>query len=73
MEESLDKKALEEVQLRNMSAVADFSQISREMVLEQNKKIESLSSQVLAQSALLNEFRIQLAYLQAKLYQNGGE
>ena len=65
------KKALEEVQVRNIKAIVDFTQKSREMVLEQNKKIDSLNAQVQAQAALLNEFRIQLAHLQTKVFSGG--
>jgi hypothetical protein len=65
------KKALEEVQVRNVTAIADFTQKSRAMVLDQDKKIDSLNSQVQAQAALLNEFRTQLAFLQTKVFSGG--
>ena len=65
------KKALEEVQVRNINAIVDFVQKSREMILEQNKKIDSLNAQVQAQASLLNEFRVQLAYLQTKVFSGG--
>lgn len=65
------KKALEEVQVRNITGIADFTQKSRDMILEQNKKIDSLNSQVQAQAALLNEFRVQLAFLQTKVFSGG--
>lgn len=65
------KKALEEVQVRNITTIIDFTQKSREMVLEQNIKIESLNSQIQAQQLLLNEFRIQLAHLQTKVFSGG--
>jgi len=65
------KKALEEVQVRNITGIADFTQKSREMILEQNKKIDSLNSQLLAQAKLLNEFRTQLAFLQTKVFSGG--
>lgn len=65
------KKALEEVQVRNINAVVDFTQKSRAMVLDQDKKIESLNSQVQAQAALLNEFKTQLAFLQTKVFSGG--
>ena len=67
------KKALEEVQVRNIIGIADFTQKSREMILEQNKKIASLNSQVQAQAALLNEFRVQLAHLQTKVFSGGSD
>lgn len=67
------KKALEEVQVRNITAIVDFTQKSRAMVLEQNKKIDSLNSQVQAQAALLGEFRVQLAHLQTKVFSGGSE
>lgn len=65
------KKALEEVQVRNITAIVDFTQKSREMVLEQNKKIDSLNTQIQSQSALLNEFKTQLAFLQTKVFSGG--
>jgi len=65
------KKALEDVQVRNINGIADFTQHSRKMILEQNKKIDSLNSQVQSQAALLNEFRTQLAFLQTKVFSGG--
>lgn len=65
------KKALEEVQVRNITAVVDFTQKSRTMILDQDKKIDSLNSQVQAQAALLNEFRTQLAHVQTKVFSGG--
>lgn len=65
------KKALEEVQVRNINAVVDFTQKSREMVLEQNRKIDSLNSQVQSQAVLLSEFKTQLAFIQTKVFSGG--
>jgi len=65
------KKALEEVQVRNITTIVSFVEASRKMVLEQQEKIDSLNSQVAAQSALLEQFRIQLAAIQTKFFSGG--
>jgi hypothetical protein len=65
------KKALEEVQVRNITTIVSFVEESRKMILAQQIKIDSLNAQLVAQAALLNEFRTQLAYLQAKVFSGG--
>ena len=65
------KKALEEVQIRNIEAIANYTETSRQMVLAQQLKIDSLNSQIMAQEALLGQFRIQLAHLQTKVFSGG--
>ena len=65
------KKALEEVQVRNIKSVVEFTQKSRDLVLAQNEKINALNAQLYAQQELLNQFRIQLAGLQTKVYSGG--
>ena len=67
------KKALEEVQVRNITTVIKFVEDSRQLILAQQAKIDSLNSQVQAQSALLGEFRVQLAHLQTKVFSGGSE
>lgn len=67
------KKALEEVQVRNITTIIKFVEDSRQLILAQQAKIDSLNSQVQAQSALLGEFRIQLAHLQTKVFSGGSE
>lgn len=65
------KKALEEVQVRNITAIVAFVEASRQLTLAQQVKIDSLNSQVQAQAALLGEFRVQLAHLQTKVFSGG--
>ncbi|KKR02129.1 MAG: hypothetical protein UT29_C0005G0002 [Candidatus Yanofskybacteria bacterium GW2011_GWA1_39_13] len=65
------KKALEEVQTRNITTIIKFVEDSRQMILAQQAKIDSLNSQLVAQANLLSEFRIQLAHLQTKVFSGG--
>ena len=65
------KKALEEVQVRNIATIVAFVEASRQMTLAQQIKIDSLNAQLVAQAALLNEFRVQLAHLQTKVFSGG--
>jgi hypothetical protein len=65
------KKALEEVQVRNITTIIAFVEASRQMTLAQQIKIDSLNAQVVAQSELLNQFRVQLAHLQTKVFSGG--
>ena len=65
------KKALEEVQTRNITTIIAFVEDSRQMILAQQTKIDSLNSQLVAQANLLSEFRIQLAHLQTKVFSGG--
>ena len=65
------KKALEEVQVRNITTIIAFVEESRQMILAQQIKIDSLNAQIVAQSELLNQFRVQLAHLQTKVFSGG--
>ena len=65
------KKALEDVQVRNIKAVIEYTKASRELILEQGRQIDALRSQVQAQASLLNQFRVQLAGVQTKLFSGG--
>lgn len=65
------KKALEDVQVNNIKAIIAFTESSRQMVLAQQTKIDSLNSQIQAQADLLNQFRIQLAGIQGFIYKGG--
>ncbi len=65
------KKALEEVQTRNITTVVSFVEASRQLILAQQIKIDSLNAQVVAQAELLNQFRVQLAHLQTKVFSGG--
>jgi len=65
------KKALEEVQTRNITTIIKFVEDSRQMILAQQIKIDSLNAQIVAQSELLNQFRVQLAHLQTKVFSGG--
>ena len=65
------KKALEEVQVRNITTIISFVEASRQLILAQQVKIDSLNAQIVAQSELLNQFRVQLAHLQTKVFSGG--
>jgi len=65
------KKALEEVQVRNITTIVSFVEASRQLILAQQVKIDSLNAQIVAQSELLNQFRVQLAHLQTKVFSGG--
>ena len=65
------KKALEEVQVRNITTIVKFVEDSRQMILAQQVKIDSLNAQSIAQAELLNQFRVQLAHLQGKVFSGG--
>ena len=65
------KKALEEVQTRNITTIIKFVEDSRQLILAQQVKIDSLNAQIVAQSELLNQFRVQLAHLQTKVFSGG--
>ena len=65
------KKALEEVQVRNITTIVKFVEDSRQIILAQQIKIDSLNAQLIAQAELLNQFRVQLAYLQEKVFSGG--
>ena len=65
------KKALEEVQVRNITTIVAFVEASRQMILAQQVKIDSLNAQSIAQAELLNQFRVQLAHLQGKVFSGG--
>ena len=65
------KKALEEVQVRNINTIVSFVEASRQLILAQQVKIDSLNAQSIAQAELLNQFRVQLAHLQGKVFSGG--
>lgn len=65
------KKALEEVQVRNIQTIVSFVEESRKLILAQQMKIDSMNAQMIAQMELLNQFRIQLAHLQTKVFSGG--
>ena len=65
------KKALEEVQVRNITTIIAFVEASRKLILAQQVKIDSLNTQLVAQAELLNQFRVQLAHLQGKVFSGG--
>ena len=65
------KKALEEVQVRNITTIVAFVEDSRKLILAQQIKIDSLNAQIVAQAELLNQFRVQLAHLQTKVFSGG--
>lgn len=65
------KKALEEVQVRNIQTIISFVEDSRQLILAQQFKIDSLNSEIVAMKNLLSEFRVQLAHLQTKVFGGG--
>jgi hypothetical protein len=65
------KQAFEEVTTRNVQTTVDFTQDTRKLFRELEQKVFALQSQVVAQSELLNQFRVQLAGVQTKLFSGG--
>lgn len=64
-------KALEDVQVRNIEAVIQYVQDSRKLILKLHEENKALYAEVHAQRALLEQFKIQLAGLQTKVYSKG--
>jgi hypothetical protein len=65
------KQAFEEVTTRNVKTTVEFTQDTRKLFRELEEKVFALQNKVVAQEALLNQFRVQLAGVQTKLFSGG--
>lgn len=65
------KQAFEEVTTRNVNTTVAFTQDTRKLFRELEEKVNALQAQVVSQAALLNQFRVQLAGVQTKLFSGG--
>ena len=64
-------KASEEVQVRNLKSMMEFTNETRKMVLELAARIELLQNKMIAMDQQNEERRLQLANLQQQFYQKG--
>lgn len=64
-------QVFEQTTTNNVKATVEFTQQTRKMFRELETKVNALQSQVIAQRELLNQFRIQLAGVQTKLFSGG--
>ena len=64
-------RASEEVQVRNLTSIAEFSQDTRKMVREVDNVVTALQNKMIAMSAQLDQQRKQLAALQQQFYSKG--
>jgi len=67
------KKAFEEVTTRNVMTVIAYSKETRRELREMREKIFSLEAELRAQKAQIEQFKIQLAGVQTKLFSGGTE
>ena len=65
------KKAFEEVTTRNVLTGIEYTKETRKLFRNLEEKVDRLQNQVVAQGELLNQFRIQLAAVQTKLFSGG--
>ena len=65
------KQIFEENITRNVKRTVEFTQETRVLFRELEEQVTSLQNQVIAQKALLEQFRIQLAGVQTKLFSGG--
>jgi len=64
-------KASEEVQIRNLKSMMEFSNSTRKMVLELKEVINNLQNKIIMMDKRDDERRLQLANLQQQFYQKG--
>lgn len=64
-------KAMEDVSVRNAKTTIAFAEETRKLARQTEEKFKALQAQVIAQEALLNQFRIQLASIQTKVFSGG--
>jgi len=64
-------KASEEVQVRNLKSMMEFTNETRKMVLELSARIELLQNKMIMMDKQNDERRLQLANLQQQFYQKG--
>ena len=66
-----NRKAFEEVTTKNVKTGVDYSTDTRKLFRELEKKVEILENIVRSQSAIIEQFKIQLAGVQTKLFSGG--
>ena len=66
-----NRKAFEEVTTKNVKTGVDYSTDTRKLFRELEKKVEILESMVRSQSVIIEQFKIQLAGVQTKLFSGG--
>jgi len=64
-------KASEEVQVRNLKSMMEFTNATRKMVLELAARIELLQNKMIAMDQQNDQRRMQLATLQQEFYKRG--
>lgn len=64
-------KASEEATRRNVQMILDYTNETRKMLLELKTMHDALQEKVIQMNANLNQFRIQIAGLQQKVYAGG--
>lgn len=67
------KKAFEEVTTRNVKTVIEYSQETRKGLRSVELKVEKLESELFALRSVMEQFKIQLASVQTKLFSGGTE
>ena len=65
------RHAYEEVVTRNVVAIKDFTQTTRQMVRGLEEEVRSLKLQIAMQNELMENYTTQLAGIQMKLYSGG--
>ena len=65
------RKIFEDITTNNVKAVLGHANETRTMLRDVEKKIKSLENFVLTQNGLIDNLRVQLASVQAKLYEKG--
>ncbi len=65
------RKAFEEVTTKNVRTVVAFSKDTRELVRKLEQKVEHLAATSRSQTDTIEQLRMQLSVVQAKLYGGG--
>jgi len=66
-----NRKAFEEVTTKNVKTGVDYSTDTRKLFRELEKKVEILEGIVRNQNTTIEQFRLQLAGVQTKLFSGG--
>ena len=64
-------KIFEDTTTKNVKTGIDFTQETRRLFRELEEKVRKLENTIQVQQELLNQFRIQLAGVQTKLFSGG--
>jgi len=65
------RKAFEDVTTRNVKSTIEFSNETRKIVKELESQVQLLLNELSVQKAQMDQFRIQLAGVQTKLFSGG--